>query len=474
MAETVPGAFDLSSLPQPARRPPPPSPTSCGYSPPVRQPSRPLTSPAGGPPHHRPPMSDTPSGPPAWLPASVGAAYRHGTATDDDLLSGRALADLTDGLRRAGAVVVSDRAPAPAVDRAAGFRHLLVLLALGIDEALRPSDPYDPVFAPANVDNVLKWGMDCPDAAYTGAAVRPDATYRIRGHRSTVRYLGFQVMSGIANAGNVVADDLDIAPDGSFEIVVGGPERPGNWMALADDASSVVVRQFFYDWDTEAPARLTIECLTAPDRPGPDRPAPAPDALSPAGVARQLTAIGAFVEASVAFWLDIEESGRAQGVNLFRPPVTRTDIGGAAENVTVWGSWELADDEVLLIELRPPEALYWSISLGNYWWETIDYANHQSSLNGHQAVVDDDGVFRAVVAGRDPGVANWLDTAGQRHGAMICRFVRADAAPVPTTRLLTTWQLDVALPLGTARVDAAARADAIARRRAAVRRRFPR
>ena len=36
-------------------------------------------------------------------------------------------------------------------------------------------------------------------------------------------------------------------------------------------------------------------------------------------------------------------------------------------------------------------------------------------LNGHQAVLDD-GVFRAVVAHRDPGVANWLDTAGNRRG----------------------------------------------------------
>ena len=60
-------------------------------------------------------------------------------------------------------------------------------------------------------------------------------------------------------------------------------------------------------------------------------------------------------------------------------------------------------DEALLIEVEPPEALYWSVALGNYWWETIDYANHQSSLNGFQAVLDDDGVFRAVVSRRDPG-----------------------------------------------------------------------
>ena len=137
----------------------------------------------------------------------------------------------------------------------------------------------------------------------------------------------------------------------------------------------------------------------------------------------------------------MEEGGRAQGVNVFRPPVNRTDIGGAAENVTVWGSWELADDEALIIEVRPPDALYWSVSLGNHWWETIDYANHQSSLNGHQALLDADGVFRAVVAGTDPGVANWLDTAGHHQGAMIFRWVRAADAPVPSTRLVALADL---------------------------------
>jgi hypothetical protein len=412
---------------------------------------------------------------PAWMPAGVGSAYRHGRGTDDDLLSGQAWTDLLDALARAGRIMTSPRAPATPVDQASGYRHLLVLLALGIDEALRPSDPYDPHFSPANVDNVLKWGMDCPDAAYTGAAIRPDATYRIRGRRSTVRYLGFQVMAGIANSGNLVADDLDLGPDGSFEIILSADRPPGSaptatWMALPEGTTSVVVRQFFSDWDTEEPAELEIECIEAPVRPlaGPA------DALSAAGVARQLRALGDFLEASIAFWLDIEEGGRSQGVNIFRPPAALTAMGAAAENVSVWGSWTLDDDQALLIEVTPPEARYWSVSLGNYWWETVDYANHQSSLNGHQAVLDDDGVFRAVAAGRDPGVANWLDTARNRQGAMIFRWLRAADAPVPSTTLVDLADLPAALPPGTALVDPVARAATLARRRSAVRRRFPR
>jgi hypothetical protein len=375
-------------------------------------------------------------------------------------------------LAAAGDVLRSNRAPQTAIEQAAGYRHLLVLLALGIDDALRSSDPYDPKIRPGNVDAVLKWGMDCPDAFYSGAAVRGDAAYRVRGSRGSVRYLGFQVMAGIESTANVVADDLDIASDGTFELVLSREECPGNWMALSDRASSLVVRQFFYDWHQEEPARLQIECVERPDSPDGRRvatPTPTPEA-----VGRQLEALGEFVDASLRFWLDIEDAGRAQGLNCFREPANRTEMGGAEENVTVWGSWELADDEALVIEVAPPEALYWSVALGNHWWETVDYANHQSSLNGHQAVLDADGVLRAVVAHRDPGVANWLDTAGHRQGPMIFRWLRADAAPVPTTRVVAFTDVAAALPEATARIDEETRRRAIAARRAGVRRRFAR
>ena len=407
---------------------------------------------------------------PAWAPGSVGAAGRRSPSGPEELLSGRALEHLLDSLRRTGSVLRSDRVPTEETDQAAGYRHLLVLLALGIDEALRPSDPYRPFFAPANVDNVLKWGMDCPDAAYTGSAVRGDATYVVRGRRNSVQYLGFQMMGGMASTTNVVADDLEMDADGRFEIVLSASEQRGNWMRLDESSSSLVVRQFFYDWSNEVAADLSIECVERP--PSGDAPTPAP--LEAARIAAQIEALGAFVEASYAFWLDVEEGGRAQGVNCFREPAALTQMGAAAENVTTWGSWSLEDDQALIIEVSPPEALYWSVSLGNFWWETIDYANRQSSLNGHQAVLDTDGVFRAVVAHRDPGVTNWLDTAGNHHGAMIFRWLRAADAPVPEVKVVELVELDRHLPPATARIDEASRRGALEARYDAVRRRFPR
>ena len=168
-------------------------------------------------------------------------------------------------------------------------------------------------------------------------------------------------------------------------------------------------------------------------------------------MARQVIALGDFVEENLNFFLGFSNP---EAPNTFLPPLDGTAMGAAAENRPVIGSWKLAPDEALIIEVTPPEGLYWSYSLGNIWWETIDYGNRQSSLNGYQAVVDDDGKVRVVVAHQDPGVANWLDTAGHSEGPIILRCVRTDSAPVPETRVVPFDRLAEELPPDTRRVTA--------------------
>src|SRR3546814_12449235 len=69
----------------------------------------------------------------------------------------------------------------------------------------------------------------------------------------------------------------------------------------------------------------------------------------------------------------------------------------------------------LISEVRIPDQVsYWSLILTNELYETTDWYNNQSSLNDVQAVVDSDGVFRAVISARDPGVHNWLDTSDRK------------------------------------------------------------
>ena len=143
--------------------------------------------------------------------------------------------------------------------------------------------------------------------------------------------------------------------------------------------------------------------------------------------------MGDFVHDNLKFFLDFSAG---PPINGFMPPIDLTEMGAAAENRPVIGRFELEPDEALILEVEPPKGVYWSYSLGNQWWETIHYGRHQSSLNGHQASIDSDGMLRVVICSQDPGVANWLDTAGHSNGAMLLRCVRTETAPVPSARVV--------------------------------------
>ncbi|BBY42834.1 DUF1214 domain-containing protein [Mycolicibacterium celeriflavum] len=398
--------------------------------------------------------------PMAWLPFSVAEAA-FSTNGDSDMQA--AWSHLLDQLTAVGSLVASNATNGNRVDYASGMRHLLVLLAVGIDEALR-ADP-DPLLAVSrtSTDDILTWGMECPDCIYLRATLQGGETYRLFGNRGTARYVGLQTMNGIASTANCLVDDLEVGPDGDFEVVLSADEQVGNWLRLEGENPTLVVRHFFYDWDAEEPSSLQIERI------GDEINRHHRVSISDIAVAQQIRALGDFVHENVRFFLEFNAGPPRNG---FMPAIDRTEIGAAAENRPVIGRYELEPDEALILEVEPPDGIYWSFSLGNQWWETIHYGRHQSSLNAHQATVDSDGLVRVVISSRDPGVANWLDTAGHSNGAMILRCVRTATAPTPATRVVKVTDVPSVLPADTAMVSAEQRAATVAARRRAVHRRF--
>ena len=251
--------------------------------------------------------------------------------------------------------------------------------------------------------------------------------------------------------------------DGNFEAILSADDHNGNWLRIQGDHPTLVVRHFFYNWETEKASSLQIERVG-------DQVEPADRSVDLDGmVSRQLYALGDFVHDNLKFFLDFNAG---PPINGFMPPIDRTAIGAAAENRPVIGRFELEPDEALILEVEPPNGVYWSYSIGNQWWETIHYGRHQSSLNAHQAHVDSDGVLRVVISSRDPGVANWLDAAGHSNGAMILRCVRTESAPTPTARVVKFADVGSELPAGTKWVTEAERAAIIEARRRAVHERF--
>ena len=92
-------------------------------------------------------------------------------------------------------------------------------------------------------------------------------------------------------------------------------------------------------------------------------------------------------------------------------------------------------DEALVITGRPPNARYWSIHSLTIWQESPDYLNHPILFTGANTQLEPDGSFRIVVSHTNPGVANWLDTAGLVNLGLVFRAICCD-----DPELIVDWE----------------------------------
>ena len=387
-------------------------------------------------------------------------------ANSERLTSGRAWADFCRSLEAAGEHLLAFPIPDSPELRAEGFRYLLGLVNSGVNQALQLADPDQPRFW-RNPDSFAKWGAENADNQYLWARVRPDASYRIRGRRNSAFDFLLEAKEGFMQLGDdgvfacVKAHELEFGPDGSFEILL-SQKRPaghrGNWLALHPDARYIQIRQYFADWEREGPASFEIEQLGNEGRP------PAP--LTPARMAEMLDDAGEWVDVTARFWTQwIDQMRQAHEPEKLKPAVHF--VGGADDIFYGNDMYRLGPDEALVIESEPPDARYWSIQLCDLWFRTLDYATRQTSLNHAQAHLDADGRFRCVIAHRDPGVANWLDTAGYPQGVVQGRWMNCDSQPVPSVRKVALADVRKSLPPGTRLVTPAERDRNIRDRRAA-------
>src|ERR1700692_3915826 len=93
----------------------------------------------------------------------------------------------------------------------------------------------------ASTNDILTWGMECPDCLYTRATMRGGESYRLSGNRGTARYVGLQTMNGIVSTANELVDELEVDADGNFEVILSRDERDGNWMRSEGDAPTLNV-----------------------------------------------------------------------------------------------------------------------------------------------------------------------------------------------------------------------------------------
>jgi hypothetical protein len=376
-----------------------------------------------------------------------------------------------DRLKRVGENVLrGDFAPQPEV-RSEGYRHLSRLTVYALQWYLEFHDSEFPAFHRYD-DDVVKWGGPNTDNHYYRAAIDPRRSYRIRFDARGVRELIISTPEGEMQFDQYRVfeerdlRDLEIESDGHVEITLGGTRQSGNWIPLHPDTDHVLIRLFVVDWENDAVPAFHIERIgnegCAPQRP------------SPEDVAANLDRCANWIERTVEYWRRfLSDRGAAHGDNVLRPPASVP--GGAADILYGGGGWNLDADDALLIECEPPDARYWSFQLySTPWFESLDMANRLVSLNCSQMQIDTDGRFRLVVATRDPGIPNWLDTEGRATGMISYRYIWSNNAPAPFARRIPLADLRSHLPAATPSFDRPARRDQIVRRRAAVARRFRR
>ena len=323
-------------------------------------------------------------------------------------------------------------------------------------------------------NQAFNFGFPNPDDSYYMAVVDDNGAYKISGDRGTVYILDFQIGSNLLRPygmGAVTAAeisppvsnyDLDrdahIGDDGSFEVIL-SPSRPpgydGDWWELKPKATFILVRQRCYDWLGEVDGRLAIERL--------DRPAIKPREGAEQ-LAQRLAKVGEWMEnwtkLESSFCIDMRERGLINKVEIVGQP------GGVTGQQYLLGMFDIAPDEALILETEiPRECHYWMFHVTDEMMSAIDTLNRQTSLNGYSAMLDQDGKFRAVICAEDPGVPNWLDTAGYARGAVVGRWMYCSNYPEPTVTKIKLADVRRYLPTDAVMVSAEERDASIRVRR---------
>jgi hypothetical protein len=313
-----------------------------------------------------------------------------------------------------------------------GLRMVLKHLTVATHDWVN-NDYRNPLFAkfdPRNRDI----GAYNPDAEYDQALIDGRYDYKVSGDLGTVPYVSLTVngRGGSQRSRSLVyLDDAAIRAHaderGRFTLWLTKqrPDAPGAWVALPDEANGVVIRQYVSDRETQRLARFAIEAV--------GDPLPEVEITSDADVASRLDRVASYLLVSSTWHRTLLPQMRERP-NTFVPS-TGSAIGASAanaENYYQMAYFEIGEGERLLVDLDPPEAVYWNLTSASIWHESQRYLTDPVSLTSDEVTFEADGHVRFVIAREDPGHPNWIKTSGHSRGFLILRIVGVEFHPLPT------------------------------------------
>jgi hypothetical protein len=301
---------------------------------------------------------------------------------------------------------------APHIENEADLLEGLQYLAGGIAACTHIAFDYDRdhPFLQSGTGPFTKMGLDNPDTLYFGTRVQAGNEYVVTGSRGTTTDLSFQLLGGEYTDANVpdsetAFDDrkLDIAADGSFE-----------WRFTPASNAQLVIREVYNDWSAQRGTAAIARTDTA---------GTSPPALTRELIEKRFATTGKQLVQRIKTWLQFPQWFYMNiPVNTMIAP--RLTPGGLATQYSSAGHFDLTPEQALVITLPVSDAPYLGFQLGSLWYISLDYINHQTSLNGTQAQADPDGKIRIVVSDANPGVTNWVETLGHRKGFLQFRWQR--------------------------------------------------
>jgi hypothetical protein len=341
---------------------------------------------------------------------------------------------LTDAIAQAEELV----AAAPHIETEADLLEGLQYLAGCIAGCTHLAFDYerDHPFLQSGTGPFTKMGLDNPDTLYFGTRVHADRDYVVTGRRGTTTDLSFQLLGGEYTDDNVPASqaafddrELEIAEDGSFE-----------WRLRPTSPGQLVMREVYGDWSAQR-GTLAITRL--------DTAGTAPSQLTRQTIEKRYATAGKQLVSRVKTWLQFPQWFYLDiPVNTMVAP--RLTPGGLSTQYSSVGHFDLRPDQALVITVPVTDAPYLGFQLGSLWYISLDYINHQTSLNNTQAQADPDGKVRIVVTDQNPGVSNWVETLGHRRGFLQFRWQRVSRqlteADGPTVELVDFDAVSAALP----------------------------
>lgn len=338
-----------------------------------------------------------------------------------------------DQLKQAGAVLAREATPEDDLTQAEGLRKLVRMIRMGFEASLEYGNTDFPEVYQLVTPTTVGEGENA-DAHYHQAMIDGSKTYRLSGQRGEAPFIEFTLYagkigldSGSAVVGAITEADLKVNPDGSYELMLSPDPQPGNWIRTTPEATVLYIRQYSHDWRKARDATFNIARVGATG----DRPP-----LTVAEVNQAMKRTATYVARSINIWAAIVDQRRAAPPNkIFNFEEEQKDSGEEAPEMPIGhrfssGYFRLAEDEALVLSFKPADVPYWGMAMTNYWFEPFTYTEHRSHYNNRTVRYEADGSVNIVIAAKDPGLPNWMDTMGHLEGPVIFRWSRT-RLPVP-------------------------------------------